>query len=163
MVLSVTTPSAQHLVVPTLVLFLVFFGTPLPAQDTDTALPECTSVADDPDGDGFGWVVLTQSSCRVTDNTSAAPQRVNRETGQPVLLERAYWDANADFDPNAQYARVHTARLINNAVGAYAHRGKPIRDIQERAARLLPTVPWVCRNAARSGCRRIVWHRKYHD
>ena len=68
------------------------------AQDTDTeALPECRSVSYDPDGDGYGWDIFTGTSCRVTGNTTPAPEVIHRETGQPVLFERGFWDANADL------------------------------------------------------------------
>ena len=53
-------------------------------------LPECSSDAADPDGDGFGWE--NNSSCRVTSQSDTTPQFTNQENGQAVLLSRAYWN-----------------------------------------------------------------------
>lgn len=60
------------------------------------ATVECQSAASDADGDGFGWE--NGQSCRVTDSSADIPEFVNQRTGQPVLLERAFWDAR-DFLP----------------------------------------------------------------
>jgi len=58
-------------------------------------IASCSSVASDPDGDGFGWE--NNASCRVTEGSNGAPEFINLETGQPVSLTRAYWDPT-DFD-----------------------------------------------------------------
>jgi len=56
------------------------FSAPGFSQTVSTP-PSCASVSDDPDGDGFGWVVSSQTSCVVTGETAPAPEFINRETG----------------------------------------------------------------------------------
>ena len=55
----------------------------------------CSSIAADPDGDGFGWE--NNQSCLVTTDSDSAPRFINRETGQPVALVRAIWNPE-DFE-----------------------------------------------------------------
>lgn len=75
---------------------LALFGLTLPlapmtnAQTTNA----CQSAASDADGDGFGWE--NGQSCRVTDRSIDTPEYINLQTGQPVDLFRAYWNAE-DF------------------------------------------------------------------
>ncbi len=66
------------------------------AQGTDEPLV-CASLFDDPDGDGFGQVPLTNDSCIVTEETRRPPTYVNSRTGEPAQLIRAFWDGNADL------------------------------------------------------------------
>jgi len=98
--------------------------------------PSCDSLSADPDGDGFGWIVSNQSSCLVTSETDPVPEYINRETGQPVLLERAYWDANADLtDRNISCQRFEW----NDASSTYA-----VRDTRWYRFVALPNeTPWI--------------------
>ena len=67
-------------------------------------LPVCESIAQDANGDGFGWVAAPRNSgldephsCIVDETTQPAPVIINRETDTEVQLVRAYWDANRDL------------------------------------------------------------------
>ena len=70
-----------------------------------SAQPEivCSSVAADPDGDGFGWE--NNQSCLVTTDSDSAPQFINRETGQPVALVRAIWNCLLYTSPSPRDKR----------------------------------------------------------
>ena len=74
--------------------FLLIFSINV-AWAQDTELPSCSSIAADPDGDGFGFE--NQQSCRVDANSSAKPEITNAATGMPVDLIRPYWNANRDI------------------------------------------------------------------
>jgi len=71
----------------------LLFSFPLHSQE----LNSCTTIAYDPDGDGFGWDPFEQSSCVVDDQTAPAPTVTNLETGEVITLLRNYWDGNVDF------------------------------------------------------------------
>jgi len=81
----------MHFRLTTLLLLL-----PLSQSAHAQSLSVCSSAASDPDGDGFGWE--NNQSCRVTSVSDTAPEFINQETGQPVVLTRAIWSA-ADFEP----------------------------------------------------------------
>jgi len=71
-------------------------------------LPSCSSIAQDADGDGFGWVInptetrlqeglAVPHSCVVDESTETTPVLINRETGIEIPLVRQYWNANVDL------------------------------------------------------------------
>ena len=63
-------------------------------------LPYCESVADDPDGDGFGWVPHPSDphSCIIDESTFPIPQFADIEgTLRPLNMMRTFWDPNVDF------------------------------------------------------------------
>jgi len=57
----------------------------------------CQSAASDADGDGFGFE--NGQSCRVDISSANAPEFVNQRTGQPVILERPFWNAEDFLEP----------------------------------------------------------------
>ncbi len=64
------------------------------------SLPSCETIANDPDGDGYGWVphITGAHSCIVDQNTKPKPlfASVAGET-RPLNMIRTYWDPNVDF------------------------------------------------------------------
>ena len=64
-------------------------------------LPACQFVASDIDGDGIGREFDADAAafgdCQVTVFSTAVPNFFNQQTGAEVILERAYWDPNADL------------------------------------------------------------------
>lgn len=83
----------RHIFTTLFALFLLLSSPLTYAQ----SVPPCTSIASDTDGDGWGWE--NDASCRVVEQTATAPQFINLETGQPVSLTRAMWNAE-DFNKN---------------------------------------------------------------
>ena len=68
--------------------------------DETQGLPSCESVADDPDGDGFGWVPHPSDphSCIIDESTFPIPQFADIEgTLRPLNMMRTFWDPNVDF------------------------------------------------------------------
>ncbi len=63
-------------------------------------MPSCETIANDPDGDGFGWVphITGAHSCIVDQDTRPKPlfALVGGET-RPLNMIRTYWDPNVDF------------------------------------------------------------------
>lgn len=63
-------------------------------------VPACTSVAEDPDGDGHGWVshFTGAHACVVTSDTKPRPLYVDvYGATRPYTMNRNYWDPNVDF------------------------------------------------------------------
>jgi len=67
----------------------------------DTTLRVCSSVAADPDGDGFGFEfnpdISAFDSCVVTSESEPRPIRINRETGEEINFIRPFWNAERDI------------------------------------------------------------------
>jgi len=64
------------------------------------ALPSCDSVADDPDGDGFGWVPHPSGAHSCVVDESSSPKPLFAEVGDELRtlnMVRTYWDPNVDF------------------------------------------------------------------
>ncbi len=89
-----------------------------PAGFTQT-LNVCSSAASDSDGDGFGFE--NNRSCVVSELSDVAPEFINQENGQPVLLIRAIWTAEDFLTPIAcseeyfdgsSYTRIRPAALL---------------------------------------------------
>ncbi len=79
----------------------------------------CSSVAADSDGDGFGWE--NNESCIVSDQSDDTPVFTNQENGQPVILTRAYWNAEdfnkgvvckEDYFNGSSYATIRAEALL---------------------------------------------------
>ena len=68
---------------------------------TGTPLGVCSSVAADPDGDGFGFEfnpdISAFDSCVVTSESEPRPIRINRETGEEINFIRPFWNAERDI------------------------------------------------------------------
>lgn len=65
------------------------------------SLPTCQFEASDVDGDGIGREFNFNNGgfgdCQVTESSTPMPVFINQQTGAQVLLERAYWDPNANL------------------------------------------------------------------
>lgn len=64
-------------------------------------LPACEFLASDIDGDGIGREFNQDAAafgdCQVTELSTPMPNFINQETGAEVVLQRAFWDPNADL------------------------------------------------------------------
>ena len=124
----------------------------------------CSSVATDPDGDGYGWE--NNQSCRVTTGSDSAPQFINLETGQPAALIRAFWNPE-DFESSrivceefyfngSDYTRLHvTSSFTFSALSRVA----PFDGTVERTDPFdqLPddSYPWSLNNGVYTGPTRL--------
>ena len=68
-------------------LTIIIFALYLPMANAQQ-VEFCETDSSDVDGDGWGWE--NGMSCKVIASTDI-PQFTNQETGQPVVLQRAYW------------------------------------------------------------------------
>ncbi len=101
-------------------------------------IPACESIAQDADGDGFGWVPAPRTpqslnevphSCAVDETTEAAPTILNKETNEEVQLVRAYWDANRDFAGRAIECEEYQWNSTTNRyllIGRYDRLHRPL-------------------------------------
>ena len=79
---------------------------------SQSEIPACRTMGSDPDLDGYGWEYQHRydenleyphgnagawTTCAVTDESPQKPEFINRQTGLPVNLVRAYWDPNKDI------------------------------------------------------------------
>ncbi len=138
-----------------IVLLLLVATSPLAyAQTTVT----CQSSASDADGDGYGWE--DGQSCRVGVSSSAAPEFINQRTGQPVPLERAFWDAQ-DFLQEIACSDFYfdgTDYLLVTSVSALLFESLPINAPFQSRVRISPSpganrvsVRWSLENGIYTG------------
>lgn len=82
-------------------VFLFSFAFTFPPESLAQSQPACQFEASDIDGDGTGREFNVDTAafgdCQVNELSTLMPNFFNQQTGTEVILQRAYWDPNADL------------------------------------------------------------------
>ena len=116
-------------------VFLLSIAFTFHSESFAQSLPACQFTASDVDGDGIGREFNFDDAgfgdCQVTESSTPMPVFINQQTGAEVLLQRAYWDPNADL---ANRTLQCDPFIFNESTGQYEEGAlgvvpnQPLRD-----------------------------------